>query len=100
MDHRVFGGLAGNLPSFAHAFAFALLTALALAPWPRLARLGCVVCVLIDTVFELAQWRPIGSALAPLGSYFASGTFDVFDLAAIAAGGAAAYVVVAALERN
>lgn len=112
--HRVFGLLGGSLPSFTHAFAFALLTAAVLRPWPALARLGCAVWVLIDAVFELAQIHAVGgvlgaaigrsangpaaAVLAPLGAYLASGTFDVLDLAAIAAGGAAAYLVVAASE--
>ena len=114
VTHRVFGGLAGSLPSFVHVFAFALLTAAVLKPWPRFASLSCLAWVLIDVLFELGQLHTVAAVLAAhlpgpgghpwllaqLRSYFVSGTFDTLDLAAAVAGGMAAYCVIVALGRE
>lgn len=110
----MFGSLAGSLPSFVHVFAFALLTAAVLKPWPRMVALSCLAWVLIDALFELGQLRAVAAVLAAhlpgpgghpwwlaqLGSYFVSGTFDTLDLAAAVAGGIVAYCVIVALGRE
>jgi hypothetical protein len=105
----LFGAAGGSLPSFAHAFAFALLTAAtaprSLAPpyW------SCMLWWAIDTGFEAAQaptWKPIlvdgtqrwlGDGWLPslFTRYVERGTFDWIDLAAATAGTLAAAVALA-----
>jgi hypothetical protein len=99
------GLLAASLPSFCHTFAFGWLGAELLRPW-RLAARGFVIgWMLFETAVEIAQIkalaRGIDSALALLGcawadaigGYLMRSTFDPTDLAAVAAGGAAAWWV-------
>ncbi len=104
----VFGHLGASLPSFAHAFAFALLTAALLGGAKRSALTACLAWGLLETVFELGQHPGLATwlvgALPPVGTpnafvdytraYFQHGTFDPGDLLAIAAGALAAYLVI------
>jgi hypothetical protein len=83
-------GLAYNLPSFAHALTFSLLTIILLpkAPWQ-----GCAAWLTIETLFELGQHPAVSSRLAEamprysmLKNFFQHGTFDPLDLLAILLG--------------
>lgn len=101
----LFGSLGRWLPSFAHAFAFSIWTAL--LPGTRRPAVACLVWAAVDGAFECAQLpalaRPITKALAAggaespvldhLAAAFAAGTFDTGDLISIAAGCAAAFVL-------
>lgn len=101
----LFGALGRWLPSFAHAFAFSIWTAL--LPGSRRAVVACLVWAVVDGAFEFAQLpvlaRPIARALTAGGTdshlldhlavAFAAGTFDTDDLVSIAAGCAAAFVL-------
>ena len=104
------GVVTGSLPSFVHAFAFALLSALLLPRTRSWAAAACAAWALIDTVFEVFQ-HPVLSAHAArwlqdlvLGTalqwsadktarYLVSGRFDPFDVLAGALGALAAYAV-------
>lgn len=101
------GAVGGVLPGFVHAYAFVLLTA-AVAPWPDPARSVCIFWFTLDSLFELGQhpaiaphtaaalpaWFQHLPVLEAAKSYFLRGTFDPWDLAAIAAGTIAAYLTV------
>lgn len=104
----VFGASAGSLPSFAHVFAFVLLSTALLQPRSVAAIAGiCVSWMLLEMGFELCQLESIGSYIASqagqLGAdtrlsrivvaYFASGTFSFGDLVSIALGGTGAGLV-------
>jgi hypothetical protein len=97
---NLFGPVGAWLPSFAHAFGFALLSA-AVLPARALWLYGaCVAWFAVNALFELGQmprvapWlaEAIGSLLGPsvlaqrLGAYFVGGSFAVDDLVAAAAG--------------
>lgn len=93
----LFGAAGGWLPSAAHAYAFSVLTVLALGPVPpRRAIEVCAAWALLDTMAEGLQHRAIAShamraldglsAAEPLVRYIASGTFDVCDVAAATCG--------------
>ena len=96
----VFGGLAGSLPAFAHAFAFTVLTTLTVGPSARSIRRVAIFWAALLSAFELgqidavaAQLVPIIQALVPstlgsgrLSAYFARGVFDPLDLAATCLG--------------
>jgi len=100
------GAWAGSAPSFIHAFGFALLTALLLGGGPGRAAVACLFWALTDAALELLQ-RPDWSAAIPplppglanwpllgnLPAYFLQGQFDLYDMAAIAAGAFAAWWV-------
>lgn len=101
-----FGPFGQWLPSFTHAFAFSLLTALCL-PRRRGTLVGaCAAWAAIDTLAELGQHPALSPALAealahalgqgPLvaqtGRYFTRGVFDLGDVVAGLAGALAAYV--------
>jgi hypothetical protein len=102
-----FGAIGAWLPSFAHAFAFAVPTALLLAPRRHAIAAGCTTWAAIGTAFELGQHPWLAAPLAdaqrgslaalpgasPLAAYFARGTFDPADLVATVAGAAAAAVL-------
>lgn len=90
-EAMVFGALGGALPSFAHAFAFSLLTAVLLGHNRRARWLGCGGWWLVDVLFELGQHAALKERLATLlpgviGNYLARGTFDLFDLLAMTLG--------------
>lgn len=92
----IFGAIGGVLPSFAHAFAFPVLTAMTLADgWARFDRV-CIGWALLHGLLELGQSRtasgPIAEFLAPgvdawpplgrVSRYFTAGTFDFGDVIA------------------
>jgi hypothetical protein len=102
-----FGAMGQNLPSFAHVFAFSLLTLSLLGGGRRAAMAVCSGWFLVDAAFELGQHPTLAAKLAGLTpswfeaipilhrteDFFLSGTFDAFDLLSIALGALAAYVV-------
>jgi len=104
------GAWAGSGPSFAHAFGFALLTALMLGGGSVRAAGACLFWGMTDALLELLQ-RPLWSAAIPplppgladwplldnVPAYFRQGQFDEFDMAAIALGACAAWLVAMAL---
>jgi len=103
----VVGGLGSSLPTFAHVFAFSLLTAVLLDGGRRVCLAACLAWFFVDTAFEVAQHRHIGASIAEVipdwfeavpildqaGSYFVAGIFDPWDLMSIALGAGAAYVL-------
>ncbi len=104
----VFGVLGHGLPTFAHVFAFSLLTIAFVGGAKRAAITVCLGWFLVDATFELGQHPQVASGLSSLipqwfehlpvldrtASYFLHGTFDPFDLLAIVSGALAAYVVI------
>ena len=104
----MFGVVGHSLPTFAHVFAFCLLTAALLAVGTEAAITVCLGWFLVDVAFELGQHSALAPALSTLippwfahllilnqtDSYFLDGTFDPLDLLAIALGALAAYVVI------
>jgi hypothetical protein len=104
---NLFGPVGAWLPSFAHAFAFSLLTVAVLAPSARPRWGVCAMWAVIDVAFELGQRREIAGHLAkfllndigavpltrPLARYFVHGTFDPLDMLAAVVGAIAAAVV-------
>jgi len=109
-DGRWFGAIGPWLPSFAHAFAFSVFTALVLPRRPGRAAAACVGWAAIDTLAEAGQHAAIAPALAAgltsafdgaplaarIGRYFTQGSFDITDVLAGLAGSGVAY---AALRR-
>ena len=104
----VFGALGAHLPTFIHPFAFVLITAVALRPWPRLLPAICVWWFALECAFEFGQWAPLGERIAALTpawftdlpvleavpAYFARGTFDPLDILSIGLGVIGGYLVV------
>lgn len=100
----LFGYFAGSLPAFVHVFAFALLTSGILACKRKGCLIACIVWLSVDGAFELGQkFGGWSSSLVPSWfegipllentvNYFALGTFDFMDLAAIVVGSVAAYL--------
>ncbi len=100
------GRWGGSLPSFAHVFAFSLLTALLLGGGAGRTGLACAFWAVVDGLFELGQLPALALAATPLtdrlaglpvlgnlGPYLQRGQFDVLDLLAIAAGAAGAWFI-------
>lgn len=106
---NVFGRLGENLPTFAHVFAFSLLTEAWAGGGKRSCLLVCMTWFGIDSAFEIGQYPKISEQLVQIipgwleglpilgqaDAYFLSGTFDTRDLISIAVGAAAAYLVTA-----
>jgi hypothetical protein len=102
---NVFGAVGNYLPDFLHVFSFILITAGLLA----CQKAGCIIICLswftVDFVFELFQkfntvplkiipgWFKGIPFLENAESYFSRGTFDIFDLMAIATGSVIAYFI-------
>jgi hypothetical protein len=95
----------GALPTFSHAFAFALMTASLVGPGQTSRLFGCAAWTCTEMVFELAQypvargwllehWAGAASSIPALGRYLRGSTFDSYDLLAAAVGGLLAGVVV------
>jgi hypothetical protein len=97
---EVFGAIGGWLPSFAHAFAFTVLTAAAMPatrwrPWLA-AALWCAIGVGMEVgqhpalsgrlAAALPAWFAGVPVLDHLGAYWRRGTFDAGDLLAVVAG--------------
>lgn len=105
----VFGALGGSLPSFAHAYAFALLSCVVLPRRAGWAAAACAFWVLVDSAFEILQWPPFARPAAAvlqgaawpgfdhLGAYLVQGRFDALDLLAGGLGGGAALLCAHAL---
>jgi len=103
----LFGAVGQWLPSFAHAFAFSLLTVAVLAPRATPRYGVCALWAVINVVFELGQHRDIAKHLTgfllndigagpltrPLARYFVHGTFDPLDVLAAVMGAIAAAAV-------
>ncbi len=101
-----FGDIGGWLPSFAHGFAFSMLTALLLPLRRRFAAAACMGWALVDGLAEVGQHSAVSGWLARLiesafggspwaaqvGRYFSRGVFDPADLAAGLAGCGLAYL--------
>jgi hypothetical protein len=109
----LFGPLGKILPAFVHVFSFALLTAGILACNKRGCVVACIVWLSVDVAFELGQKFGVWSSslmrswfegiplLENTANYFILGSFDVMDLAAIAAGSLVAYLtMMCTLERR
>ncbi len=104
----VFGIVGHSLPTFAHVFAFILLTAALLAGGKKTAIAVCLSWFLVEVAFELGQHPALALSLSTVipswfeslpilnktDSYFLYGTLDPLDLLAIALGALAAYVVI------
>ncbi|HET8760400.1 MAG TPA: hypothetical protein VFN94_04990, partial [Nitrospiria bacterium] len=97
--HRTFGIFGGQIPDLAHVYAFSLLTALALGASRRAAALSCGLWFGIDGLFEIAQ-HPAISATLPVTFQRLRGTFDPWDLAALALGAAAAYFTIRTINAD
>ena len=109
-----FGPAGAWLPSFAHGFAFSLLTALVLPPQPRFAAAACIGWAVIDTLAELGQHRAVSGWLASaiesalggapwavqIGRYLSRGSFDPADVMAGLAGCAVAWLALHAVARR
>ncbi len=105
---RVFGIVGHSLPTFAHVFAFILLTAALLTGERKTAITVCLGWFVVEAAFELGQHPALALALAtatppwfaglPIlnktDSYFLHGTFDPLDIVAIALGALTAYLVI------
>lgn len=85
--------LLGQVPSLLHAFAFTLLTTAVLGSHRVLT--AALLWAGIDTAFELAQHPAAAVIGARVG-----GTFDLWDLAAVAAGAALALLIVRGNDRR
>lgn len=110
----VFGAVGEHLPTFVHTFAFIVITAVALWPWPRLLPAICATWVAIECAFEIGQAESVAARLAgtvpawfdgvpfleAATVYFASGTFDPFDILSIGLGAVMAYLIVRYLQRG
>jgi len=107
----LFGTLGLVLPSFCHAYAFALLLIMALGRSGRVRRLGAAAWFAVAAGLELLQSQrldtlfPESTALLAgstvsnsLQSYIVNGRFDSGDLAAAALGCLFAYFVSSVLE--
>ena len=112
VDHAgLFGVLGGNLPSFFHAYAFALLLIMLLGRIPHARHVGASLWFSIAAALECLQAARIEALLYDstavrtdptiLGSiqaYIANGHFDPGDLLAAGLGCVAAYAVSSVLE--
>jgi hypothetical protein len=104
----LFGALGDHLPTFAHAFAFILLTTAALQSRLRSSLVICAIWFGLETSLEFAQldgvaekiasaipsWFQDWPVLENVSRYFVSGRFDALDIGSIALGTLAAYVTV------
>ena len=103
----VFGPIGDSLPTFAHAFAFAVLSAVILGNSRKVAFWTCLGWFGVDAAFEIGQHPHSAEALSQflpasfehlpiltqIESYFVLGTFAVWDLISIGLGAISAYLV-------
>lgn len=108
----LFGVLGGSLPSFAHALAFSVGTAL-LPGWRRPGA-ACLLWGGIDAALELGQLPAVARVVVPalpawfeqwpvldhLGSSLLQGRFDPWDLVAVATGCAVAYGLLRSRDKD
>ena len=110
---NLFGSLGNSLPTFIHVLSFILITAGLMACQKRGYLIICLSWFLIDCTFEFGQkydafavklipsWFRGIPFLENTQNYFLYGTFDHFDLTAIAMGATTAYfVLLATMERR
>jgi len=110
--HEFFGAIGETLPSLLHAYAFTVLLAVTLWPWPK-ARSSAVLGwfaiaagleILQAPGVALAVFGPPASSGSPLvhslALYAWCGEFDPADLLATALGCASAWVATSALRRR
>ena len=114
-DNGSYFGIIGNhLPTFFHVYTFIILTTV--ITLPSIIKLVpiCLSWLALDTLFEIAQIKPIAHWIAShvpgwfndilflenTLNYFILGTFDALDLLSIAIGTLAAYLTVALLSRR
>lgn len=102
----LFGVIGNSLPVFIHVFSFSLITAGLFSCRKRACVIVCLSWLFVDFAFELGQkysalplkiipdWFDGIPFLENSADYFRCGTFDVFDLVAIAFGAAAAFFVI------
>lgn len=104
--------LGNHLPSFLHAFAFAVLTAVVLTPWRGAVLFSCLLWVAINSLFEIGQidavavriaqyspaWFSDWPVLENIDGYFLNGTFDPVDIGFVALGAVAAYLMLACMN--
>jgi hypothetical protein len=102
---NLFGLIGNSLPSLIHVFSFILITAGFLSYHKRGCIIICASWFLVDCAFELGQkFNSLFSKIIPswftgipflenTENYFVHGTFDYFDLAAIAMGTVIAFFV-------
>jgi len=109
---NIFGLVGNSLPSFIHVFSFILITAGFLFCQKRDCLIVCSSWFLVDCAFEIGQYfKPWSSEIFPnwfegvlllenSRGYFVRGTFDFFDLIAIALGTVTAYCVLLAVSER
>ena len=104
---HLFGVLGQWLPSFAHTFAFSLVSAATLGPRAIPRYEVCVFWSVVNIAFELGQHPRLSAHLShwlqssfgespvirSIARYFVRGTFDVGDIAAAALGALAAAAI-------
>ncbi len=100
----VFGIIGNNLPGFIHTFSFSMITAGAFGKNKTDYRAICLFWFTINTLCELGQrFSQIAIKLSPIESmhrFFLNGTFDIFDIAAFALGGIAAYLLLTTIGKK
>ncbi len=113
LTSSVFGVIGHSLPTFAHVFAFSLLTIALVGGAKRAAITVCLGWFLVDAAFELGQHPQVASGLSSLipqwfehlpvldrtSGYFVYGTFDPLDLVSAALATLAAYLVIRRTQR-
>ena len=77
-----------HLPTFAHVYAFILLTSLLPIPTDKNIVVICLFWFSFDSLFE------------NIPTYFQSATFDILELASIAVGTLAAYLTITTSSRR
>jgi hypothetical protein len=102
---RIFGSLGNTLPAYVHVFSFILITGALASDKKRDYIIVCLGWCFLDCAFEVGQaFHAWSSRIIPTWfsgipflentqNYFLLGTFDFFDLAAIALGTVTAYFV-------
>jgi len=100
---NIFGSIGNYLPTFVHVFSFILITASFLPSRKRYYLVISLSWFLLDCIFEVGQkFDSFSSKIVPdwfwgipflenTKNYFQYGTFDYFDLLAIAVGAGFAY---------
>ena len=110
---NLFGVIGSSLPSFVHIFSFILITAGLLGCHKRGYLIICLSWVFVDCAFEIGQkystlplkiiprWFEGVPYLENSKNFFIQGTFDSFDLVAIATGAVIAYfILLSTMERR
>lgn len=102
--------LAGQLPAMLHAYAFTLLSVVALGARRRHAAAAALAWTTAGCLLEMGQLPAVASRLTvtlteigasgPLTAYFTGGTFDPLDICATALGAVAAYWTVCRVLRK